>query len=152
MLYKEFKEKLEAWGLHIYHDDYQYINVYTSQAVLLAVINNGVQNVLYFLDGSELLSSEKRMAFYDLALEYAKTPVEERGEEKKYNVVAFRCKHETSDGTVEEDVGFYYRAFHDRLQWTFDSDANNQKDQQWTMKQIEHYGLEDYERIEVKGD
>ncbi|ETA74058.1 hypothetical protein [Ligilactobacillus equi] len=78
----------------------------------------------------------------------ASTPLEERGEEKKYNVVACREKYGTK-GAIKERKTFYYRNEDGYLN-TAVSDFNAGPDQQWTLEQIKDWGLESCERIEVR--
>lgn len=149
MKYKEFERKLKLLAFNAKRDSRK-ICIYTLLGELVAVVYNDDQGDVYFLDRCANINPEERMKLYDLVLEYAKTPVSERAEEKKYNVVSCRHKYGTPDNMTEETY-FYYRGENGYL-FATDGKFNHEEKQQWSMKQIEEYGLEDCERIEVTND
>ena len=128
--------------------DSEKICIYTLLGEFMAVVYSDDQGDLYFLDRCADLNPERRMKLYDLVLEYAKTPVNERTDEKKYNVISCRHKHGIPNKMTEETY-FYYRGGNGYL-FATDGKFNYEEKQQWTMRQIKEYGLEDCERIEVE--
>lgn len=147
MKYKEFERKLRLLAFNAKKDS-EKICIYTLLGEFMAVVYSDDQGDLYFLDRCADLNPERRMKLYDLVLEYAKTPVSERAEEKKYNVVAFRRK-KGSPKHITECVAFYFRDRFGELDYTY-SRTNNDESQKFTMKQIKEYDLEDCEIIEVE--
>lgn len=149
MLYKEFERKLAELGFYAEYGAYKRICIYTLSDVIVARIYDVSQYDLYFFDNLGVLNPKTREKFVNLALEYTSTPVEKRSIEPKYNVVAYRRKRGTPKYRMVEDVYFYCRGYDGWLCVSNDKN-NSDEDQQWTIEQIEHYGLENYERIEVK--
>lgn len=147
MKYKEFERKLRLLAFNAKKDS-EKICIYTLLGEFVAVVYSDYQGELYFLDRCADLNPKRRMKLYDLVLEYAKTPVSERAEEKKYNVVAYVRKGGTPNALTEHTC-FYWRGAYGELSVT-GSGGNGDENQQWTMEQIKKYGLEDHKRIEIE--
>lgn len=147
MKYKEFERKLKELDFYAgFDNDSKEMYIYTPPRMALAVINDSIQYDVFFSGKCKFLNSEERKEFFELALEYASTPVDER-REKKYNVIACRLKRGNPENILE-DVKYYYRGYNGWLSVSSDI-ANDDRDQQWTLKQIEQYGLEGCERVEI---
>lgn len=138
MKYKELKERLKELDVDL--------EKYGKELCIgdLAVVYEDKQYEVYFLEDCEDLESKERVTFYDTVLEYAKTPLNERGLE--YNVVAYRrmCG---SPGDIEEKTYFYRRNWGGELS-VADEDTNHNEDQRWTLEQIKEYDLDNCERME----
>lgn len=148
MKYKEFEHELNRLGFYVERDYKQILFVYTPQRKLLLVIDDELQHDLHFTERHEDdLNLTDREKITMLAIAYAWTPIEKRKGEPKYNVVACRIKRGNPENILE-DVKYYYRGYNGWLSVASDI-ANDDRDQQWTLKQIEQYGLEKCERIEV---
>lgn len=151
MLYKEFKQKMEELGLFVeYNMDFGEVSVYAEPKprVVLAIVQDDEQYDLSFCDNCSVLTPEVREELFAVTLEYARTPVEKRGQVKpKFNVIAYRQKLGTLNDITEEV--YFYRRDGDSLLVTDDEQSNSNENQQWTAKQIVAYGLEDCERIEI---
>lgn len=150
MEYKEFERRVKDLGLFMKRDEYGRVNVFATPelTMLVAMICDDEPYAISICRNGTILSPMKREKLFDLVVEYARTPVEQRIEVKKYNVVSCRHKYGTP-GNMTEDAYFYYRGDDGCLLVT-NGMTNDDEDQQWTMQQIKEYGLEDCEKIEVK--
>lgn len=146
MKYSEFKSAIENLGL-----------IYDGNA-LVTVINPGKRDTLVGVDkytfanittysAIDDLDMDKAEALLRLATELATTPLEERNDEKKYNVVA--CRHKWGMKGEFELTKFYFRGTSNFLN-VAGGDYNGDENQQWTMQQIKDWGLESCERMEAK--
>lgn len=148
MKYKEFERKLKELSFYAgFDNDSKEMYIYTPPRMALAVIDDSVQYDVFFSGKCKFLNSEARKEFFELALEYASTPVDER-REKKYNVVAYVRKGGTPNALTEHTC-FYWRGAYGELSVT-GIGGNGDENQQWTMEQIKKYGLEDHKRIEIE--
>lgn len=138
MKYKELKERLNELDIDLckYGKELDIDN--------LAVVYDDKQYDVYFLEDCEDLDPKERVTFYNTVLEYAETPINERGLE--YNVVAFYKKCGKL-GNLEERP-FYYRRGQDGELLTASEETNNDKNQRWSLDQIEEYDLENCEKWE----
>lgn len=148
MLYKEFEEKLARLGFRVEYGEFKQIFIYTISDVMVARIFDNYQYDLYLFDKLGWSTSVVREEFIKLALEYTSTPIEKRTREPKYNVVAFQARSGYLPNLITELAELYGRADDGKLYYA--AVDGKTKNFQWTMKQIEKYGLEDYERIEVE--
>lgn len=152
MKYSEFATKIKELGLKadlIAFEDYVAVQC---DGIEVAVVSKNYINVIDtdYTTWKGLEIWEQKILFDNLVA-LAKTPLEERGDEKKYNVVACRFKTGFKD-SIKEQTNYYYRAQSfpwPKLQAREDI-FNFQSNQQWTLQQIHEWGLENYERIEVE--
>lgn len=149
MKYSEFATKIKELGLKadlIAFEDYVSVQCDGIDVALVSKKHIMVIDTDY-KTWQELEVWKQKILFDNLAV-LAKTPLEKREDEKKYNVVACRRKAGLK-GSLEEVIEFYYRSAGGRLRLNI-ADYNRDENQQWTMEQIKDWGLENYERIEVK--
>lgn len=147
MKYSEFKRKLREFGFDIMEDGN--VLIVRLNDVLIAKINKTMRYKLQTTSSFDfMLSDTANKYIWDCVSQLASTPLEEREEEKKYNVVAC-CEKYGTKGAIKERKMFYYRNEDGYLK-TAVSDFNAGPDQQWTLQQIRDWGLESCERIEVK--
>lgn len=150
MRYKEFERKVKELGFYVNVNfgDTKQLYICTPPRMCLSIIDDDVQYGLAFSGKCRFLSSEARKEFFELALEYASTPVEERRtEEKKYNVIAYTelAGHRDKLFSTEK---FYGRSGDYLI--VSEKFSNGTPEQQWTLEQIKDWNLEGFERIEVK--
>lgn len=150
MKHSELQKQIENLGL-IARDRMEYLCVLNEEGDYLATVSNKVMykmEMISFDEYPELIESGKDEDVFSLLVEYARTPLDERYDPKKYNVIAYREKGGYPDNIVE-DVYFYWRGNGGELLIAAE-EGNKDRDQQWTLSQIEEYGLENCERIEVE--
>lgn len=140
MEYKEFERRVKELGYHI-ERDMERLDIVTQPSIPVARIYDDEQ---YDLDISYPYKLKEEL--FDLVVEYARTPVEKR-RERKYNVVAYRRKYGKPNGITEKT--YFYWIDEDCFLRTRSGGYNDDPYQQWTLSQIEEYGLEDCERIGV---
>ena len=144
MKYSEFKQKMKDLGLTVKEYEAE-LEIYKEKA-FIAKVSKYWQ---FAMDIGSIIS-DIQFRKYDIfraIIELANTPIEEREEEKKYNVVAYET-YEGPKGGRKHKM-FYYRKSKYTL-GTMIELCNSDSNQQWTLQQIRDWGLEDCERIEVK--
>ena len=97
MTLKEFKEKLEKihWALYVHEDEFDYV-IRDGLTVFGIIGKNKMLDINCNLPLFEGLGENLTLELFDLLCEFAKTPIDEREDEKRYIIPLHRLL--SSDG------------------------------------------------------
>lgn len=151
---KEFIKKVEELGYLVNegYADWQISRISKGQDLLVAIVNkNNLSRISTDFVGWWDISDEDKSKLLDIIVEYGKTPLEDREEEKKYYL-----RHRwLTEGGFYRFVKHHTKAYgkkYELASWTY----GDTSDMQYTIKEIEEIkkkfdtDLNDFELIEVE--
>lgn len=153
MTFDELKKSLETLNLVLVNVG-EYSVVGNAKRKFVAKVSNGDEFYLNTdYDAFADLDMKKRSYLFNYLSEYLNTPTTEKElpvkkSVKKYNVIAYSVMTGSLQN-LKQVTWNYYRT-NDGMLSTWTDEMNNDPRQQWTLKQIEDWGLENCERVEVK--
>lgn len=151
---KEFIKRVEELGYLIDDNYYHYWEIRNNKNYLIAVVS---KDVLYKISTDsgywDDISDEDKNKLLGLLIEYSKTPIEDREEEKRYYL-----KHRwLTEGGFYRYVKHHTKAYgkkYELASWTY----GNTSDMQYTFKEIEEIkkkfdtDLADFEMVEAENE
>lgn len=145
---KEFIKRVEDLGYTIFSTNEPFIQIYDHRERILAEVSREKQYQININNDEHITKT-----LFDLIVEYASTPVEDREEEKRYYL-----KHRwLTEGGFYRYVKHHTKAYgkkYELASWTF----GDTSDMQYTFKEIEEIkkkfdtDLSDFEMVEVEDD
>lgn len=151
---KEFIKKIEQLGYLVTegYADWQISRINKGQDLLVAIVNkNNLSRISTDFVGWWDISDEDKSKLLDIIVEFAKTPIENREEEKRYYL-----KHRwLTEGGFYRFVKHHTKAYgkkYELASWTY----GDTSDMQYTFKEIEEIkkkfdtDLKDFELVEVE--
>ena len=143
---KEFIKRVEDLGYTIFSTNEPFIQIYDHRERILAEVSREKQYQININKDEHITKT-----LFDLIVEYASTPVEDREEEKRYYL-----KHRwLTEGGFYRYVKHHTKAYgkkYELASWTY----GDTSDMQYTFKEIEEIkkkfntDLSDFELVEVK--
>lgn len=153
---KEFIKRVEELGYLVDegHVDWQISRICKGQDLLVALVNkNNLSRISTDFGGWWDIPNEEKSKLLDIIVEFAKTSIEDRKEEKKYYL-----RHRwLTEGGFYRFVKHHTKAYgkkYELASWTY----GDTSDMQYTLKEIEEIkekfdtDLNDFEIIEVEDE
>ncbi len=145
---KEFIKRVKELGFEVFNED-DYLVIKDEYESNVANVNKTTlaQMSTDYIEWDEIYDEDKTKLF-DLLIEYAKTPIEDRKEEKK-----FYLKHRWIKGCV---IMYLYRNTLNGYCYLGDKKCRPHRQKMFTLKEIEEIkekyntDLKDFEMIEVE--
>lgn len=145
---KEFIEKVEELGYSVSNTDYaEYLY---NKGDLLGLVQNNKQ---YKLTVYDLFKEKNARELFNLCVEYARTPIKERGEEEKFYLQKMKSFYEVAD---DESCMFLKLDMEDNTHFLSDVGQYDNCKTQFTQKEIDkikeeqHTDLSEFKQIPVE--